>query len=684
MKETDSTFRLRVLGRRSRLALLAALWLSGLLLLSCSGEREERAAVSPLEEALRQAGDNRAELEKALRRYRANLADSLKYRAACFLIENMPGYVYYKGELLERYLTYYRMLAENRDKEVTPKMLADSTRKMYGPFSLDSLERYEDIRTVDSAYLCDNIDRAFRVWREQPWGARVTFADFCEYVLPYRIGDETLCRWREELYRTYNPMLDSLRASSTLDREDPAVAARVLLDSLRGGRVVFTTAVPGGLPHVGPATARLKAGSCREFTDFTVYVCRALGIPCAVDFMPLRGDENDSHQWVSVADKYGALYYEEFPDPMKEVRKDKMLTMPKIKVYRNTFSLNREMEEAMSRLDTAVVPFFRHPRFADVTFSYTEAFSKRLEIPSSALYPGAPRSRVAYLCASRGMEWEPMAWAEFGDGPLVFADIQKGPVARVATYERGGLRFWTDPFEVSVSGKFRFFTPSDSALDVTLFAKYTLRAEGMFQERMVGGRFEGSDNPSFAPAETLHVIDAQPGRLQTVVSLRSPRSCRYVRYVGPEGSHCNIAEAAFYSPSDTAALKGRVIGTPGCYQKDGSHEYTNVFDGNLWTSFDYLEPSGGWSGLDLGASKPIGKIVYTPRSYDNYVRPGDKYELFYCAGRDGWKSLGKQTAEADSLSYKEVPGNVLLLLRNHTRGNQERIFTYEDGRQVWK
>ncbi len=666
-----------------KLMLCLALCLGGLLLFSCSGGREKTMIVSPLEEALRKAGDNRVELEKALLRYRTNPADSLKYQAACFLIENMPGYIYYKGKLLERHQTYYRMLAENRNKEITPKMLADSVRHRYGRFSLDSLERYEDIRTVDSAYLCDNIDQAFRVWRGQPWGKHVSFADFCEYILPYRIGDETLGRWREDFYRMYNPLLDSLRASATLDKEDPVVAARVLLDSLRGGRVVFTTASPGDLPHVGPVLSQLKAGSCREFTDFTVYVCRALGIPCAVDFMPLRGDENDSHQWISVADKYGTLYYEEFPDPLKEVRKDKMCAMPKIKVYRQTFSLNRTMEEAMQHLDTAVVPFFRHPRFTDVTFPYTEAFSKKLEIPSFALYPGTPRSRIAYLCASRRMDWEPVAWADFSDESLVFTDIQKGSVMRVATYEQGKLRYWTDPFEVSMSGKFRFFTPSDSVRDVTLFAKYTLRGESMFQERMIGGRFEGSDRPDFVPAETLHVIDAQPMRLQTVVHLHPSRAYRYVRYIGPDGSHCNIAETAFYAPSDTAALKGRVIGTPGCYQKDGSHEYTNVFDGNFETSFDYIEPSGGWSGLDLGTPRQISKIVYTPRSYDNYVRPGDRYELFYCAGRK-WISLGKQKAGADSLAYKEVPDNVLLLLRNYSRGTQERIFTYEEGKQVWK
>ncbi len=43
-----------------------------------------------LEQALEQAGNNRVELEKVLNRYRDS--DKEKYRAACFLIRNMPFY----------------------------------------------------------------------------------------------------------------------------------------------------------------------------------------------------------------------------------------------------------------------------------------------------------------------------------------------------------------------------------------------------------------------------------------------------------------------------------------------------------------------------------------------------------------------------------------------------------------
>jgi len=45
------------------------------------------------------------------------------------------------------------------------------------------------------------------------------------------------------------------------------------------------------------------------------------------------------------------------------------------------------------------------------------------------------------------------------------------------------------------------------------------------------------------------------------------------------------------------------------------------------------------------------------------------------------KMLGCRATQ--ELVYDNVPANALLLLHNHTKGKEERIFTYEGGRQIW-
>lgn len=254
---------------------------------------------------------------------------------------------------------------------------------------------------------------------------------------------------------------------------------------------------------------------------------------------------------------------------------------------------------------------------------------------------------------------------------------------RVATYENGQLHFITDPFEVDKrTNQLRFYSCGEEKEDVVLYAKYNIGFENWLRDRMIGGVFEGSNRVDFAEKDTLFIIQQRPDRLVTVVRSWSDKKYRYVRYIGDKGSQCNIAEVAFYAKDNTNPLRGNIIGTVGCCQNDGSHEYTNVFDGKSWTSFDYCGEDQGWAGLDLGQPLAVDKIMYTPRNNDNYIRSGDLFELFYCDTI--WKSAGRMYASADSLVYHDIPKNVLLLLRNHTRGVDERIFTYVEGKQLWR
>ena len=71
-------------------------------------------SISSLEVALCAAKSNRTELEKVLHYYQRDAADSLKYKATCFLIENMPYYSYACGEQLEKYKLYFRQSAASR------------------------------------------------------------------------------------------------------------------------------------------------------------------------------------------------------------------------------------------------------------------------------------------------------------------------------------------------------------------------------------------------------------------------------------------------------------------------------------------------------------------------------------------------------------------------------------------
>lgn len=234
-------------------------------------------------------------LKLVLQRYET---DSLKRRAAEYLIENLPYHEGFRAEQIEPYLKMYELFGTG---ELTIEEVQDSVRKLYGSVSSRQVQGVSDL-TLSSEFLIDNIEWAFKVWNEQPWGKNVSFTDFCEYILPYRLADEPLKPWREKVYKAFNPLLDSIRCLP--EAADPLFAASVLIDSLAKKKFNFSSSLGNG-PHVGPDLVDWNSGNCREEADRLTYIFRAVGIPCGCDYMPLRGDANVAHFWNFVLDKYG-------------------------------------------------------------------------------------------------------------------------------------------------------------------------------------------------------------------------------------------------------------------------------------------------------------------------------------------------------------------------------------------
>ena len=107
-----------------------------------------------------------------------------------------------------------------------------------------------------------------------------------------------------------------------------------------------------------------------------------------------------------------------------------------------------------------------------------------------------------------------------------------------------------------------------------------------------------------------------------------------------------------------------------------------VFDGDILTAFDAPWGLGAWVGMDFGKPIEIERIRFTGRGDGNSIDMGDTYELFFWHNNT-WTSLGTQTATGIDLTFRNVPEGGLYLLRDLTKGKDERIFTYENNTQVW-
>lgn len=623
---------------------------------SCSNNIER----NKLELALEQAETNRIELEKVLQRYKE---DSCKWKAAAYLIQNMPCHSYYVGNEWDK---LYHIYESCSTKVINDDINAvvDSCQRENGLFDVSNLSLQRDIQTLDSAFLVHHIDESFRAWRGFPWGRNISFEDFCEYVLPYRIGDEQPTQWRRTIMEKWKPFTDSIISEGKCD--DPFEVSYLVFKKMSESKPVYYGQMPCH-PHIGSQLTDWNIGDCQDMTDILVYVFRALCLPCAIDFTP-SSNYSTAHFWNSVKDGEGQTWWLDYAsDGFGPCERNSYLI--KGKVFRKSFHLCNGVRQL----------------YHDVTNDYADSLLiPNLTVHASEINGQFVNGQRYALCIPQKKEWLPVEWAIAENGNLQLGGFKAGTAACVCIKKESQILPCSLPFRTEVKNGKPMITPFKEGEKerVTLLSKFPLFDE-FYLGRMMGGVFEGASSESFASPDTLAVIFDSPSRLVNHIKLENNRKkYRYIRYKGPKDSHCNIAEIEFYtSLNDTVPLQGRIIGYPEPLSHNPMEDYRRVLDGDYYTSFDCALPSEGWVGLDLGKPQQIAEIIFVPRNKDDFIRNGDLYELFWWE-QGHWASAGKKIATTDEIDFW-VPKGSLLYLHNETRGNWERVFEFRNGHQVW-
>lgn len=640
------------------------------VLYSCSSyDKDVRYALSV-------AGENREELEKVLQRYKSE-GDIEKYRAACFLIKNMPYHYWYEGPQIDCGYGFFAAVRNSPDRSVDE--IRDSIANRIHGYTNNTVKF--DILELDSTFICHSIDAAFKQRREKPWGQLYDFETFCEYVLPYRIGNERPEMWQDEYAEYFGESIShQLDTIASIDLMD---VVRAIVKDTCFQKPILTSHFPCALPHIGASLVKYNCGTCRELNDYIIYACRSMGIPAALNFSYACSRKNVSHTWSSYWDNNGDEFIiTQFPPKIRRPKDDSVMKYYKTKVHRITYSVN-EQSVKMSRRANGYVPReIRYQTYLDNTADYTEFFLESFSFPCNSLYKHISSKQPVFLCSSSRLGWTAECYSYRHGDSITFDDIQYGEAQRLCIYEQDILTPITDAFVVNADKSIRFILKEENATErVVLFSKFIQhRDEEEYQQRMLNSRIEGAFEKDFRNPVVLCTVTNVQNRKLTVINTDSGSqrtTFPFIRYYPDTGSHCDIADLFLYDKQGEV-LSGEVFGA----FPENNDKYCKVFDGKSTTSYHSSVRTGDWVGIKLSSPKPVYKVGLTPRNRDNFIDVDNEYELYYLDKE--WKSLGKKIAHSDSLVFTNVPKGALLLLSNLTHGQQERIFTYEEGRQVWR
>lgn len=352
---------------------------------SCSSYPEE------VEKALSVLGNNRAELVRVLEHYRSN--DRLKFKAACFLISNMPYHKSgYNIELPKSYFTYFKMV-DSMGTLIPDANHNDSLTKVLGQqyaslaFPHDKVNTLDDIQRFTAEFLIENIDDAFYEWQHSPLLKSISFDDFKEWILPYRTVDEDFVGNKPMLRSIIYDKLFTGNAGTIYEvienykkyvRWQKEMNRQVISDK-----------------HIGPFDLFIPAFKM-DCSNLAVYTCnyfRACGIPTVYEFTPQWPDKDSRHYWCASPDSTDVL--QPYTPPYNNLLEDWPLDLKYVgKVYQRTFAAMKDSPYFLKNEDEMLPSVFDVPTIKDVTDRYHQC--TEITIPMHV----NTSNRLAYLSFS--------------------------------------------------------------------------------------------------------------------------------------------------------------------------------------------------------------------------------------------------------------------------------------------
>lgn len=617
------------------------------------------------------AGSNSLELDKVIKHYLAP-KDSLKLKAALFLIENMDNKFSIsmgKSRDIEYRTTLNKLVISNNKYPWYPKLseiplFLDSINQK---FAGNSLVAIEDVKNIRSELLIKNIDLAFEQWNSTPWKDKYTTNDFFQWVLPYRISYEPLEDWR----RAAVEMAKKIPFVSNPSQKVGILYDRAALEYNIGMSKCL-------LPPSFIDIKNIKYVECQQYANFCTLLFRANGIPTAVDCVPVWANRSGSHYWNVTILPHG-----------ENETNEKGFSNKVSKIYRRSYAVQRN-EILYQYKDTEMIPpFFSKYDMIDVTAKY--------HIPTSTVVVNNLKksdSKLVWLSTFNNFNWIPVAYTGRSWGKAIFNNVARGcyPEEKNNKHIASGRGIVFLPSYYIESGIIPASSPliltnegTIKTLEIDTLKKKTLLLSRKYpkqkefdnlEQNMIGGYFEGSNSADFKLVDTLLIIKRKQKCPMELFEFPSSKSYRYIRFV-KKNPDLSIAEICFFS--NALKLKGSPIS--GKKIKDPNHSIKDLFDERLDTFLPIKDSSTVWVGLDFGKSIKVTGISFSSRTDENEIILGDTYQLSYWDQQ--WISMESQIAEDYVLRWDNLPSNTLYLLRNLSHGVEQRIFTYEKGEQVW-
>lgn len=285
---------------------------------------------------------------------------------------------------------------------------------------------YKDVETLTADFLIKNLERAFNAWKTSTIKT-TTFADFCEYILPYRVSIEPVQDWRITYTERFKWVSEKIALTGL-----KKVLSYVKDDYDTWFTNNWKESRTEPLPRLGSLQLLFrKQGSCSDIASMSVFTMRSQGIAATVNIIPFWATATEGH--------YTNTFFDENSEALncdygtRDFRNN--LAREPAKVIRLTYSKNPETLACFEDVNNIPKGFLQQQNYIDVTPKFWETMDVKC-----TLYPNKNNaSKIVYATTFNGLSWMPFWWGKVENNNTVFTSLCKKTVIIPQYYTNGRL-----------------------------------------------------------------------------------------------------------------------------------------------------------------------------------------------------------------------------------------------------
>lgn len=301
-----------------------------------------------------------------------------------------------------------------------------------------------DTDTLTAQYIIDNVDLAFKVW-QSPWASKLSFDEFCKYILPYRNIDEKLNDWRGRFYNKYYSMiLDSVSQPDSV-----LMVADFLMKQLRRELGYSQVMRQFYIDYMAPEqTEQMHFLECKALAHYGTLVLRACGVASSTILTHWRfSDVSHASIWLPSVGGNSVSSRTSVYDEMQPMGLPKD-TMASSRTWEYTFEVNEEYYKLFRNGDVyrgLLLPVTRN----DITDHFSITCNYVIELPDSLQH-----EKALYLMRFSNWDWYPIRYGLISADTVLFEKASIHQLYRLGRFDEESNRVvaFGTPFTIDGNG----------------------------------------------------------------------------------------------------------------------------------------------------------------------------------------------------------------------------------------